>query len=93
MAKTTTLDEEFRKTLRDHAPNAGIANERYALNTIRIVSTNIDGDEEIWNLSAAEAESRARKYRLVAAYALRGAAICDDHVEAQTMPSVSASAE
>lgn len=77
----TTLDEEFRKTLRDHAAGAGTANERFALTTVRLVSDNIDADAEVWTLSAAEAESRARKYRLAAAYALRGAAICDDHVE------------
>jgi hypothetical protein len=80
----TTLDEEFQKVLRDHAAGASRANERFALTTVRIVSTNIDGDEEIWNLSAAEAESRARKYRLAAAYALRGAAICDDRANEAT---------
>lgn len=77
----TTLDEEFRKTLRDHA-QATSANERFALTTIRVVATNVDADEELWTMSAAEADKRARKYRLMAAYALRGAAICDDRVDA-----------
>jgi hypothetical protein len=79
MAKTMTLDEEFRKTLRDHAAGASGANERFALTTVRLVADNIDGDVEIWTFTAQEAEARARKYRLVAAYALRGAAICEDH--------------
>ena len=78
----TTLDEEFRKTLRDHAQTATGANERYALTTVRLVAANIDGDDDVWTLTAQEAEARARKYRLIAAYALRGAAFCDDHVKA-----------
>jgi hypothetical protein len=77
----TTLDDEFKMALRDHAHGANGANERYVLSTVRIVSANIDGDEEIWNLSAAEAEKRAAKFRLMAAYSLRGAAICDDRAK------------
>jgi len=77
----STLDDEFRKTLRDFGAGAGGANESYALTTIRIVAANIDGDEDVWTLTAAEAEARSRKYRLMAAYALRGAAICDDHAD------------
>jgi hypothetical protein len=75
----TTLDEEFRKTMRDHAAGAPGANERFALTTVRLMADSIDGDAEIWTLTAQEAESRARRYRMVAAYALQGAALCDDH--------------
>jgi hypothetical protein len=89
----TTLDEEFRKVLRDHAAGANKANERYALNTIRIVAANMDGDEEIWTLSPEDAEKRARKYRLMAAYALRGAAICDDHAQAHASPDLATAIE
>lgn len=74
----TTLDEEYRKALAEFATGATGANERYSLNTVRIVAENIDGDAEVWTLSAAEAETRARKFRLAATYALRGAAICDE---------------
>jgi radical SAM superfamily enzyme with C-terminal helix-hairpin-helix motif len=82
----TTLDEEFRKTMAEFAAGATVANERFSLTSVRIVATNIDADAEVWSLTAAEAEKRARKYRLVAAYALRGAALCDDHVsEMQAM--------
>lgn len=76
----TTLDDEFRKTMAEFAQGAEAANERFSLTTVRIVATNIDSDEEIWSLTAAEAEKRGRKFRLIAAYALRGAALCDDHV-------------
>jgi hypothetical protein len=92
----STLDDEFRKTLRDFATGASGANEQYALTTIRVVAANIDGDTDVWTLTAAEAESRARKYRLAAAYALRGAAICDEHADDVradpiTMPSLTLS--
>lgn len=75
------------------AANTIAASEPYALTTIRVVAENIDGDEEIWTLTAAEAESRARKYRMVAAHALRGAALCDDHADSVanepiTLPSL-----
>ena len=78
----SALDDEFRKTMRDFAAGASGANEPYALTTIRVVSANIDGDADVWTLTAAEAESRARKYRMLSAYALRGAAICDEHADA-----------
>lgn len=77
----TTLDDEFKKALRDHAHGANGANERYSLTTVRIVAANIDGDDEVWTLSAEEAEKRAAKFRLIAAYSLRGAAICDDRAK------------
>jgi len=80
----TTLDDEYRKTLAEFARGANGANETFALNTIRIVSANLDGDADIWTLSAAEAEERAKRYRLISAYALRGAAICDDHAKAHS---------
>jgi hypothetical protein len=88
----TTLDDEFRRTMKDHAAGATGANEPYALTTIRVVAHNIDGDEEIWNLTSAEAEKRARRYRLIAAHALQGAALCDDHADAvRVQPVVVAS--
>lgn len=76
----TTLDDEFKKTLAEFR-HAESANERYAQNTVKIVAAQMDGDDEVWNLSASEAESRARKYRLIAAHAARGAALCDDRAE------------
>lgn len=75
---STTLDDEYRKTLTEFANGASAANEPFALTSVRIVGNNIDGDADVWLLSSAEAEARARKFRLVAAYALRGAAVCDD---------------
>lgn len=77
----STLDDEFRKTMRDFAAGANGANERFSLASIRTISTNMDSDEEVWTLTAAEAEKRGGRYRLIAAYALRGAAICDDHAD------------
>lgn len=77
----TTLDEEYRKTLKEFATGAQVANEAFSLTTIRVVASNIDGDEDIWTLTAEEAEKRARKYRMVSAYAARGAAICDDRAK------------
>jgi hypothetical protein len=77
---TTTLDDEYKKTLAEFA-HAESANERYAQNTVKLVAAQMDGDEEVWGLSAEEAEKRARKYRLISAYALRGAAVCDDWAE------------
>ena len=75
----STLDDEYRKSMSRFAADTIMASEPYALTTIRVVAENIDGDEDVWNLTAAEAESRARKYRMISAYALRGAAHCDDH--------------
>ncbi len=75
----TTLDEEFRKTLKDFAAGAKLVDEPYVLATVRLVADRIDGDEEVWTLTSEEAEKRAGKYRLIAAYAARGAALCDDH--------------
>jgi len=77
----STLDDEYRKMMRDFAAGASGANEPYALTTIRVVAANMDSDADVWTLTAAEAESRARKYRLMAAYALRGAVICDEHAD------------
>lgn len=77
----TTLDEEFRKTMAEFAAGANGANERFSLNTVRLVADNIDADQEVWTLTADEAEKRARKYRLISAYAARGAAICDEHAD------------
>ena len=73
-----TLDEEFRKTMSEFGAGASAANERFALNSVRIVAANVDADADVWMLSADEAASRARKYRLMGAYALRGAAVCDE---------------
>lgn len=84
----TTLDDEFRKTLAEFAPGAERANERYALTTVRIVAANIDEDADVWTMTSDEAEKRARKFRLMAAYALRGAAICDDHAKAHASPDL-----
>ena len=87
----TTLDEEFRKTMREFGAGASVANERYCLNTVRIVSTNIDEDERIWTLTGAEAESRAKKFRLMGVCSLRAAAICDERAaEAREETLVSA---
>jgi len=77
----STLDDEYRKMMRDFAAGANGANEPYALTTIRVVAANMDSDADVWTLTAQEAEARGRKYRLMAAYALRGAAICDDHAD------------
>ena len=74
----TTLDEEFRKTMAEFGAGASAANERFALTSVRIVAANVDGDVDIWTLSSDEAASRARTYRLMGAYALRGAAVCDE---------------
>jgi hypothetical protein len=73
-----TLDEEFRKTMAEFGAGASVANERFSLNSVRLVAANVDGDADIWTLSAEEAASRAKKYRLMGAYALRGAAVCDE---------------
>lgn len=89
----TTLDEEFRKTLKDHAAGASGVSEGYALASIRAVSINMDGDDEIWTLTAAEAEKRARKYRLIAAYALRGAVVCENHASAHAIPDLATAIE
>jgi hypothetical protein len=75
----TTLDEEFQKTLQEFAHADG-ANARYSLATVRLVAESIDGDADIWSMSADEADRLARRYRLMAAYSARGAAICDDRV-------------
>lgn len=76
----STLDDEYRKMMKAFAAGASAANEQYVLNTIKLAAATIDGDEDVWTLTAAEAEKRQRKYLMVAAHALRGAAICEDHV-------------
>ncbi len=89
----STLDDEFKKTMRDFAAGANGANEPFALTTIRVVAANMDSDADVWTLTTAEAESRARKYRLLSAYALRGAAICDDHAKAHASPDLATALE
>ena len=89
----STLDDEFRKTMKDFAAGASVANERYALTTIRVVAANVDGDEDVWTLDTVEADRRASKYRLIAAHALRGAAICDEHIAAHKSPDLAAAVE
>lgn len=89
----STLDDEYRKMLKDFAAGASVANERYALTTIRVVAANMDGDADVWTLDAAEAERRGNKFRLMAAYALRGAAICDEHVAGHNSPDLATAIE
>ena len=89
----STLDDEFRKVMKDFAAGASVANERYALTTIRVVAANMDGDEDIWTLTPAEAEKRQRKYLMISAYALRGAALCEDHVAAHDSPDLATAIE
>lgn len=84
----TTLDVQFRKVLRDHAQVAG-ASERFALTSVRLLATNLDVDTDVDALTSDDADRRARRYRLIAAYALRGASICDDHADSVREPIAS----
>lgn len=83
-----TLDDEFKKTLAEHARGVAKVDEGFAFATVRLMVDSIDSEEEIWTLTAAEAEKRARKLRMVAAHSLRVAAICDEHADAVSLEPI-----
>lgn len=81
-----TMDEdlmsEYLRAVRENKL-AHTADEGYALATVGAQAIMLCDEEPLIALTGDEAALRARLLRAIAAYALRGAQLCDHHASAR----------